>query len=216
VHGDIKAGDVRQAWRREAVLQRARQLLGTVLVRERRASKRSLTLQVIGEQLTITSCLRAVSRSGATVLGSQFALLGRQHAALRRALTLPAGAHDRVRAAHRTGVVVTLRRSVELLHRVIALISAPVALQRRPIAQIRAHVTLLGDAQARAGGPVALVGTLLTLVCRALASVLAELMRAGIGPMLEIAVAGDLIAISSDLVLVGARLITVRARLIGV
>jgi len=94
--------------------------------------------------------------------------------------------------------------------------SAVIALGRGSIAIIRARVTLIGEAQAHDCDTVAILGGVLTLAGASLANVMAEIVDASIGTMLELAIAGGLIAIGGQLVLIGARLVTVRAGLIGI
>jgi hypothetical protein len=223
VDGDIEPGDVWQAWRRQAALQRARQLLGTALMSQRLVSQVTLALQFGDEHLAIderapplAGCLLAVAFGHQAVLGCPHALLGGVGALSRGAAALLAGTQDDVGARQGALTVGALVGSSGLRDRDIARGRCLVSRKRCHIAGVGDRVTLLGGLHSRLGAVIAFAGSALTRGRGALADALADVVHGGITAGHQVLVAGGLIAIGGDLVAVSARLVAVSARLIDI
>ena len=158
--------------------------------------------------------LSAVLSRDPPILGGQQALLGELGAQLSGPLALPRGGPGEGRVLRR--VVEARFDGIGLGQSRIACIGRLVSRQRGDIAGRRDRIARLRRAQTRAGSLLAVKGGFCALARRSLADVLGELVRIGIDPMGEVAVAGGLIAVGGQLVAVRVRLVAVGAGLIGV
>ncbi|HWI07031.1 MAG TPA: hypothetical protein VNT54_05895 [Solirubrobacteraceae bacterium] len=193
-----------------------------MLMAHRLASTRPLVLNLSSQRLTVAervepfaSGLLAIACRGPTILGGKLTICSGLRAALGSAAALPGSFDDRVGTAVLARVVL-LDSGIELGHRHRPRDGSLVASLRGQIAAVGDRVALVRHAQTRRRGIVALASGLLTLTGRALAHVVAELVRPSISAAGTIAVTGGLIAIGSQLIAIGTGLVSISARLIGV
>jgi hypothetical protein len=204
-------------------LQRARELLGAVLVSQRLAAERVLTLKFEHEHLAVDQrapplprrllavafCHQAIFRGHHTMLGGFRALLCRPP-------TLTGGPHDDVRAGEPTRTVSLLLAQAGLGDRDVAGGGCLVARECRDIAGVSDRVTLLGDMQPGLSGLIAPVASALALTRGAFADALGDVVLLAVTAGRQVVIARGLIAVGSHLIALGVRLVAVGARLIDV